>query len=130
HEGTNRSHVEADLSYLTDVIGPRLAGSREMERANDWTRQKFREYGMDRADLEAWDFGVGWARGPMTLRMLAPQHRELIGVSWAWSPGTKGPLAGDVMLVDARTPREFNARFAGKLRGAWVMIGPAAVIPN
>lgn len=129
-EGTLRSHVDADLSYLTDVIGPRLSGSPEMRRANEWTQTKFREYGMDRAELESWPFGVGWTRGPMTVRMLLPQRRELLGVSWAWSPGTKGPLAGDVVYLDARTQRDFDRRFAGKLRGAWVMIGPAFPVPN
>jgi carboxypeptidase Q len=124
-EGTQRSHVDADLQYLLDVIGPRLTGSAEMRRANDWTRQKFLEYGADRADLESWSFGIGWTRGPMTLRLLAPQRRELLGVSWAWSPGTKGPVAGDVVLLDARTQADFDRRFAGKLRGAWVMLGPA-----
>ena len=129
-EGTQRSHVEQDLSYLLDVIGPRLAGTPEMRRANEWTQQKFREYGTDRADLESFAFGVGWTRGPMTLRMLAPQRREMIGVSWAWAPGTDGPLAGNVVYLDARTRKEFDRRFAGKLRGAWVMIGAPWPLAN
>jgi hypothetical protein len=129
-EGMQRSHVEQDLSYLLDVIGPRLAGTPEMRRANDWTQQKFRDYGMDRAELESFEFGIGWTRGPMTLRMLAPQHREMIGVSWAWAPGTNGPLAGNVVYLDARTRSEFDRRFAGKLRGAWVLIGPSWPIAN
>jgi hypothetical protein len=122
-EGTNRSHASADLVYLLDVIGPRLSGSPEVRRANEWTQRKFREYGADRAELEPWTFGVGWTRGPMTLRMLAPQKRELLGVSWAWSPGTNGPLAGDVVFMDARTEAEFNRRFKGTLAGKWVMMG-------
>jgi carboxypeptidase Q len=130
HEGIDRSHVEADLSYLTDVIGPRLSGSPEMRRANEWTQQKFRDYGMDRTSLESWTFGVGWTRGPMTLRMLAPQHRELLGASWGWAPGTNGPRAGDVVMVDARSEADFVVHFAGKLKGKWAMIGPAAIIPN
>jgi carboxypeptidase Q len=129
-EGTQRSHAEQDLSYLLDVIGPRLSGSPEMRRANEWTQQKFREYGADRSELESWTFGVGWTRGPMTLRMLAPQHRELMGASWAWAPGTKGPLAGDVVYIDSRTAQDYDKRFRGKLRGAWVMIGPAYIVPN
>ena len=129
-EGTQRSHVDADLQYLLDVIGPRLTGSPEMRRANEWTRQKFLDYGVDKADLEPWSFGIGWTRGPMTLRMLAPQHRELQGVSWAWSPGTKGPVAGDVVFMDARTQSDYDRRFAGKLRGAWVMLGPAYPVTN
>jgi len=124
-EGTQRSHVDADLEYMLDVIGPRLTGSAGMKRANDWTQQKFREYGADKAELEAWKFGVGWTRGPTTVRMTAPQQRELIGVSWAWAPGTNGPLAGDVVFMDARTEADWNRRFAGKLGGKWVMVGPA-----
>ncbi|HEX4684070.1 MAG TPA: M20/M25/M40 family metallo-hydrolase [Gemmatimonadaceae bacterium] len=122
-EGMHRSHADADLEYLTDVVGPRLTGSAALRRANDWTQQKFREYGMDSTALEAWTFGVGWTRGPMTLRMLAPHQREMIGVSWAWSPGTNGPLAGDVVFMDARSEAEFNTRFKGKLAGKWVMMG-------
>ena len=129
-EGTQRSHVQQDLSYLLDVIGPRLAGTPGMRRANEWTQQKFKEYGMDRSELESFKFGVGWTRGPMTLRMLAPQQREMIGVSWAWAPGTNGPTAGNVVYLDSRTRSEFDKRFAGKLRGAWVMLGPSTPMVN
>lgn len=129
-EGTHRSHAAADLEYLLDVIGPRLTGSAALRRANEWTRDKFREYGADSVALDPWKFGVGWTRGPMTLRMLAPQQRELLGASWGWSPGTKGPLAGDVVLMDARTPKEFDKRFAGKLRGKWVLLGDAQPVVN
>ena len=129
-EGTHRSHVAADLEYLLDVIGPRLTGSAAVQRANEWTRDKFREYGADSVALDPWKFGRGWTRGPMTLRMLAPQQRELLGASWGWSPGTNGPLAGDVVLMDARTPNEFDKRFAGKLRGKWVLLGDAQPVVN
>jgi carboxypeptidase Q len=129
-EGIHRSHAGADLEYLLDVIGPRLSGTPEVRRANEWTEQKFREYGADRTGLEPWTFGIGWTRGPMTLRMLAPQKRELLGVSWAWSPGTNGPLPGDVVLMDARTQGEFNSRFKGKLTGKWVMMGLAYPTEN
>ena len=118
-EGTEHSHVDADLQYLLDVIGQRLTGSAEVRRANEWTQQKFREYGVDSTALESWSFGIGWTRGPMTLRMLAPQRRELLGVSWAWSPGTNGPVAGNVMLVDARSLDDYQRRFAVRLCG-WV----------
>src|SRR5689334_18899103 len=39
-EGLERSHVMETLSYLTDVIGPRLTGSPNLKRANEWTREK------------------------------------------------------------------------------------------
>lgn len=129
-EGTQRSQTDSSLQYLLDVIGPRLAGTPEMRRANEWTQKKFRDYGLDKSELEGFRFGVGWTRGPMTLRMLAPQRRELIGASWAWTPGTNGPRAGDVVLMDARTEAEFNRRFKGKLAGKWVLAGPSYPVSN
>jgi len=129
-EGTKHSHVEPDLEYLLDVIGPRLSGTPEMQRANEWTQGKFKEYGMDRSELESWNFGLGWTRGPMSIRMVAPQNRVLFGVSYAWAPGTSGPVTGDVVYLDARTTAEFNQRFAGKLKGTWVMLGPSTPVRN
>lgn len=129
-EGMRRSHVGQDLEYLLDVIGPRLSGTPEMRRANEWTQQKFKEYGTDRSELEGWNFGLGWTRGPMSLRMVAPQNRALIGVSYAWAPGTNGPVTGDVVYLNARTTAEFNQRFGGKLKGTWVMLGPSTPIRN
>lgn len=129
-EGTSASHAGADLQYLTDVIGPRLTGTHAMRRANEWTARKFREYGMDSTWLEPWSFGRGWRRGPMTLRVVAPHERWLIGYSWAWSPGTAGPVTGQVVLLESGTEADFASRYAGKLRGAWVMTGPPLPIWN
>src|SRR6187401_1411031 len=61
-EGMNKSQVMQTLSYLTDVIGGRLTGSPNMKRANEWTRDKMKEWGMQNAHLESWGpFGRGWA---------------------------------------------------------------------
>lgn len=120
--GTQGSRVEADLRFLTDVVGPRLTGSPAMRRANEWAAQKLREYGADSVALEPWPFGVSWQRGPLTVRLVAPHLRRIEAASWAWAPGTDGPSNGDVVYVDARTRPDFDGRFAGKLRGAWVML--------
>ena len=127
-EGMQRSHAGADLGYLTDVIGPRLTGSAAMKRANDWTAERFREYGLANVHLEPWKFGQRWTRGPAAVRMTAPHERWLNAVSWAWAPGTNGTVNGDVVFMDATTREDFNARFAGKLRGKWVLArGPVSI---
>lgn len=123
-EGTQRSRVAADLRHLTDVIGPRLTGTPAMRRANEWTAAKLREYGVDSVALEPWPFGITWQRGPLTMRLLLPHERWVNAMSWAWAPGTNGPTAGDVVYVDAKTRVDFDARFAGKLRGMWVLLSP------
>ena len=93
-----------------------------MRRANDWTAMKLREYGVDSVTLEPWPFGVAWQRGPATMRLLSPHERWLSAASWAWTPGTNGPRAGEVVFVDASTRADFDRRFAGKLNGAWVLL--------
>jgi len=60
-EGMNRSQVMQTLSYLSDVIGPRLTASPGMKRGNDWTRDTLAKWGMQNAHLESWGpFGRGW----------------------------------------------------------------------
>jgi len=129
-EGTTNSRAAADLQYLTDVIGPRLTGTAAMRRANDWTAERFREYGADSSWLEGWTFGPSWERGPATLTLVAPHRRQLVAYSWAWSPGTNGLVAGDVVHVDARTEAEFVRRFAGRLAGKWVMTSAPQPVKN
>src|SRR4051794_27898559 len=51
-EGLKRSQVMATLSYLTDVIGPRLTGSPGLKRANEWTRDRLAAWGLENAQLE------------------------------------------------------------------------------
>lgn len=59
-EGLNRSEVMKTLSYLSDVIGPRLTGSPNMKRANEWTREKMASWGLANAQIEPWGhFGQG-----------------------------------------------------------------------
>jgi carboxypeptidase Q len=129
-EGMGRSHVGADLEYLSDVIGPRLTGSPAARRANTWTAQKFHEYGLDSVWTESFRFGRSWERGPLTLALVAPHARQLFGASWAWAPGTDGPETGDVVYVDALTPAEYSARFASSVSGKWVMTRPPAFVWN
>jgi carboxypeptidase Q len=120
HQAVNRSEVMGNLQHLSDVIGPRLSGSPAMRRANDWTAERFRSYGLTAA-LEPYTFGVTWERGPASLRITHPFSRAMTGHSWAWTAGTGGKaLAGPVVLADLTTP-ESLAVYRNKVRGAWVL---------
>lgn len=125
-QAMNRSEVMPNLQHLSDVIGPRLSGSPAMRRANEWTAERFRTYGLS-ATLEPYVFGVPWERGPAALRLTAPFSRELNAHSWAWTEGTGGKtLAGPVVLADLTTP-ESLAVYRDKVKGAWVL--PRAPYP-
>src|SRR5262245_3321151 len=67
-EGMERSQVMDTLSWLTDVIGSRLTGSPGMKSANEWTKKKLAEWGLENAAMEAWgEFGRGWSFDKVSL---------------------------------------------------------------
>ncbi|QEH35965.1 Aminopeptidase S [Aquisphaera giovannonii] len=122
-EGLNRSQVMATLSYLTDVIGPRLTASPGLKRANEWTCQTLAKWGMSNAHLEAWGpFGKGWTLKRFSAQVIEPQCIPLIAFPKAWSPGTDGPLKAPVVYFNAKSEAEF-AKFKGKIKGAIVLTG-------
>ncbi|CAN5778161.1 hypothetical protein BH18ACI4_BH18ACI4_19690 [soil metagenome] len=123
-EGMNRSQVMQTMSYLTDVIGPRLTNSPGMKRANEWTRDQMAGWGLQNAHLEAWGpFGRGWALKRFCAQVVEPQAIPLIGYPKAWSPGTNGPLTTEVVYFDAKDEADLQ-RFKGKLKGAIVLSAP------
>ena len=75
-EAMSHSELMANLAHLSDAIGPRLTGSPAMRRANDWTAERFKAYGLT-THLEPYSFGVTWERGPVTLQLLAPFTRAI-----------------------------------------------------
>jgi len=122
-EGFNRSQVMVTLSYLTDVIGPRLTGSPQLHRANEWTRDKMTSWGLVNAHTEPWGFfGRGWSLKRFSAQIIEPQAIPLIGFPKAWSPSLKSPLVAKVILVDPKTEADLD-QFKGKLRGAIVLQG-------
>src|SRR5262249_957683 len=61
YEGFRNSKIMEIASGLMDGIGPRLTGSPNAKKANEWTRQKLEDFGLSNAHLEAWGpFGRGW----------------------------------------------------------------------
>ncbi len=120
-EGMNRSQVMKTLSYLTDVIGPRLTGSPGMKRANEWTAEQFKQWGID-ARLEPWgQFGHGWTLKRFTAQVVEPQFIPLIAYPKAWSASTKGPVTANVVYLDAKTEADLE-KYRGKLKGEIVLI--------
>jgi carboxypeptidase Q len=124
-EGLNHSQVMETLTYLTEVIGPRLTGSPNMKRANEWTRDKLAGWGLANAHLEAWGpFGRGWSLKRFSAQVVEPQCFPLVGCPNAWSPGLDKPLVADVVYLDTRTNTNLES-YKGKLRGVIVLTSPA-----
>jgi carboxypeptidase Q len=123
-EGMNRSQVMATLSYLSDVIGPRLTASPNMKRANEWTRDQLTKWGLQNGHLEPWGpFGRGWSLKRFSAQVTDPQAIPLIAYPKAWSPGLAEPLNAEIVYVDARTEADLE-KFKGKLKGKIVFTAP------
>lgn len=117
HEGFQRSQVEDTLSYLTDVIGPRLTGSPALARANHWTRDRLDDWGLENARVEAWGrFGRGWSLGRTTIHMLSPRATPLPALPLAWTPGTDGRVRGEARRAKLSRESDFE-EYRGKIAG-------------
>src|SRR5512147_2027 len=107
YEGFRNSKVMEIASGLMDGIGPRLTGSPNMKRANEWTRDRLTEFGLVNAHLEPWGpFGRGWANEYVNVRMTSPDVAPLLAYAKAWTPGTEGAIRGKVVRVNLRTPQD------------------------
>ncbi len=124
-EGLNRSKVMETAFYLTDVCGPRLAGSDGLTRANEWTRKQLADWGLAKASVEPWGtFGRGWDIEKSYVAMTAPYYHTLIGAPKAWTPGTGGALKKQVVVVKAATEADLD-QYKGRLRDKIVLLDVA-----
>lgn len=115
-EGFYRSQVMETMEHLSDRIGPRLTGSPGMKEANEWTRAKLAEWGLDNAHLEPYEFGRGWSFSRTSVHLLEPREMPLLALPEAWTPGTDGPVRGPAVRVDFESEKDME-RLRGKLRG-------------
>lgn len=122
-EGLGHSHVMEYMSGLSDGIGPRLTGSPNMKKANEWTRDRLIDAGLVNAHLEDWgEFGMGWAQVNSWARIITPDTEPLWIQAAPWSPATKGPVSGAAVLVELTTAADLD-KYKGKLGGKIVLLG-------
>ena len=120
-EGFNRSQVMETLQHLTDGIGPRLTGSPAMLEANNWTKDKLTEWGLENARLEGFEFGYGWTAERSEVFMTAPRRTQLYALPLTWHPGTNGVIEGEVIHAPISSADDFS-KWEGKLSGKIVMV--------
>jgi hypothetical protein len=77
------------LQTLSDSIGPRLTGTPEIQRGNDWLVRTYTGWGVT-ARNERVGTWKGWRRGATHLDLVGPRTRTLEATMLAWSPGTRG----------------------------------------
>jgi hypothetical protein len=123
YEGFRNSKVMEIASGLMDGIGPRLTGSPNMKRANEWTRDQLTSFGLSNAHLESWGpFGRAWWNEYINVRMTSPDVAPLIAYAKAWTPGTNGLLKGKCIRVKIEDKKDFD-KYRGKLAGLIAIFG-------
>lgn len=123
-EGFNHSQVFELLRHMTDVIGPRLTASPQMRQANAWALEKFEEWGLQDAHLEAFAFGRGWTYEQISVQMLTPRPVQLYAQPVGWTVSTDGPVTGQAVSVRIESKDDFE-NYEGKLEGKIVFLDDA-----
>jgi carboxypeptidase Q len=99
--GMDSTDVYRQAHVLLDSLGPRLMGTPNIKRAQDWLVNTYKSWGID-AKEEKYGTWRGWERGYSHIDLISPRIRSLEGQMVGYSPGTGGK---DVILSTIILPR-------------------------
>jgi carboxypeptidase Q len=119
--GFNHSEVADTAAYLADEIGGRMTNSPAMRKAERWTQERFKSWGLKDVRTEGFDFGRGWWIESSQVRMLTPRPLQLRAIPIAWTPATNGVLSAPVVVAPMANESDF-AEWKGKLAGKIVLV--------
>jgi len=107
------------LASLTSEVGPRMAGGEADATAVRWAVDKMHSLGFDRVWTEPVSF-PRWLRNHESARVLSPSAQDLAVTALGGSPGTNGPLEGEVIQFE--TLAELEAADARDVQGKIVFL--------
>jgi hypothetical protein len=116
-----RSQAYRLAQVLLDSIGPRLTGSPGHRNAMDWALKMYASWGIP-ARKEQYGTWRSWRRGRTHVDLLAPRPRTLEGTMLGWSPGTRGNVDGDVILMPDLADSVAYDAWAPQARGKFVLL--------
>lgn len=124
--GMEASQTEELAHELIDVVGPRLSGTPGFEHAVRWISDKYGTWGVA---VEQQQYGTwrGWDHGILHVDMIAPRVQTLSAKLLAWSPGSNGPIEGEVIAIPALEDEEAGAAWLETISGKVVLVSPPEV---
>jgi len=122
--GMDSSLVYPLAQTLLDSIGPRLTGTPNQRSANEWAVAKYAGWGIP---ARAVQYGTwrGWRRGSTHIDLIAPRVRSLDGMMLAWSPGTRGSVEGNAILLPEVSDSIAFAKWLPQVKGKFVLTSAA-----
>ncbi len=125
--GIDNSQTEQLAHVLMDQIGPRLAGSPNLEAAQEWLLSLYEGWGVE-ARRERYGTWVGWQQGTLHVDMIEPRVQTLEAELMAWSPATDGPVEAEVVTLPSDLTAETLDDWLGTLSGKFVMMSPPEIM--
>jgi carboxypeptidase Q len=122
-EGIEGSMTPILAQALMDSIGPRLAGSPELDDARAWLLAMYESWGIS-AREEEYGTWRGWRQGALHVDMVAPRTQTLEAELLAFSPGNGGPVEGDVVVPPRDLTEETAPQWLETIAGKYVMTSP------
>ncbi len=120
--GMDSSRLPTEAHVLFDSLGPRLMGSPDLKRAQDWLLREYASWGID-AREERYGTWRGWVRGPSHIDLVAPRNRTLQGQMVGYSPGTGGePVTLETVILPVFHDSTEFVRWLPQAKGKLVLI--------
>jgi carboxypeptidase Q len=129
-EAATNSQVLRTVHKLTDLYGPRLTGSPNLEAAGRWAIEQMEAWGLTNGRMEGFDFGhAGWSNERLSVHLVAPVTDALVVEALAWTPSTRGTLRAEVFQLvppEGATRETLDSHLDGvrdAVRGKVVLVG-------
>lgn len=120
--GMDSTDLYRQAHVLFDSIGPRLMGTPNLSRAQDWLVDTYKAFGIS-AKKERVGTWRGWERGPSHIDLVTPRVRSLEGQMVGYSPGTNGkPQTLPVVILPRFTDSVAFVKWLPQAKGKLVMI--------
>src|SRR3984957_15680890 len=123
-EGFNHSHIMEYASGLFDGVGPRLTGSPDFVKAQEWSLDQLRRMGASNVHTESWgEFGMGWQQIGTSVLMTTPSTATFLAQATPWSPATAGEVTAEVVAVPTLKEEKDFEKWKGQLAGKVILYG-------
>ena len=121
-EAKEHSELEQLAFELLDVVGPRLVGTPQMTKANEWALKTFERWGISAKNQQFGEWH-GWERGISHIDMTYPRQKTLAGTQLAWSPTTNGKAieAEVITLPEIKDSVSFR-QWLPQVKGKYVLV--------
>ena len=126
--GMDSTQLYTEAHVLFDSLGPRLMGTPNIKRAQDWLVNTYKSWGID-AKEEKYGTWRGWIRGYSHIDLVEPRVRSLEGQMVGYSPGTSGKdmTLSTIILPRFKDSTEF-VKWLPQAKGKLVLV--AAPLPT